>query len=91
MGRKHDCFVSCWIEAWNQSRFVNFIISSLEELAMEETLKEALEVILEMKFGEPGLLFAKSLASVTELSLLKAILHGTPTAKSLDELRALIK
>jgi hypothetical protein len=74
-------------------------VTSFERLAKEEqaretavtTLKEDLETVLEIRFGEPGREFARSLDSILDRSILKEIFRAAITATTFDELRGLVK
>jgi hypothetical protein len=66
-------------------------VTSFERLAKEEQVKEDLETVLEIRFGEPGREFARSLDLILDRSILKEIFRTAITAAKIDELRALVK
>ncbi len=73
-------------------------VTSFERLAKEEGVREGrltellkgLSLSLELKFAEVGQAFAAELQSVSDLTRLEAIQNGIRTAKSVDELRAML-
>jgi hypothetical protein len=62
-------------------------VTSVERIGFKKGLKEGIELGLDLKFGDEGLLLMPKINEIEDLSILEAIKSGIKTAKTIDELR----
>lgn len=64
-------------------------ITSIERLGRREGMREGIEALLQVRFGEEGLKLMPEIQEIHEEETLRAVLQALKTATSLEEVRRL--
>jgi hypothetical protein len=65
-------------------------LTSFERFALEKGLLEGIEAVLEVKFGAAGLELLPEIRKLEDVDKIRAVLHASKTATTLDEVRQFV-